>query len=127
MITSPSSAPNLIFKFALIKSDFFNLFNIIALPTLTAFFGASTGKYDRGNMSWILFFYLLVLFAITYLPELISSPIAGADTDSRVSWSQTLATLNIDPNLVSEYLVRVRNGALAAIAVMAGMKLASQQ
>ncbi|MER9203429.1 hypothetical protein NKH74_30380 [Mesorhizobium sp. M0933] len=127
MITSPSATPTLIFKFALIKSDLFNLFNIIALPTLTAFFGASVGKYDRGNVSWILFFYLLVLFAVTYLPELISSPIAGTGTSSRVSWSNTLTTLNIDPNLVSEYLVRVRNGALAAIAVMAGIKLASQQ
>lgn len=121
MLESPGPMAKFFFTFALIKSDLFNLFNIIALPTLTAYFAAGSGSARNSGAAWALFTYLLLVFVVSYLPDVA----AAADSDASSSqWHQKLSAINAQAIAIGDYVARVRNGALAAIAVMAGIKLA---
>jgi hypothetical protein len=115
-LAAPGPIIKAVFTFSTIKSDIFNLFNLIALPSLTAYY-ASSGEKDKENISsWIIFLYLILVFVLSYMPEILSE---------NSEWKKSLSGISIDTGGVTKYIETVRNSALAAMSVMAGIKLAN--
>lgn len=118
---SPGSMTKFVFAYATIKSELFNLFTVAALPTLTAYFGAAGGKYRDGFLPWLLFTYFLILFVSTFVPQVV----AASTFPSSPDWAAKLKAIAADPQSITDYLTTVRNGAMAGIAVLTGIKLAT--
>lgn len=120
-LDSPSRFTVFIFAYAVIKSDLFNLFTVAALPTLTAYFGSSDSKYREGFLPWLLFTYFIVLFVATFVPEVVgNSSYSGSQL-----WTSKIEAMGTKVADINIYLTNVRNGAIAGIAVLTGIKLAS--
>ena len=121
---TPGPLTKFIFAYATIKSELFNLFTVAALPTLTAYFGATDSKYREGFLPWVLFTYFLAVFVSTFVPQVVADA-SYIGTDGPGDWAIKVKAMGADPTAVAAYLTTVRNGAMAGIAVLTGIKLAS--
>lgn len=120
-LESPSRFTVFAFAYAVIKSDLFSLFTVAALPTLTAYFGSSDSKYREGFLPWLLFTYFVLLFVSTFVPEVV----ANASYAASKLWVSKVEAMGPKVDDINSYLTNVRNSAIAGIAVLTGIKLAS--